>query len=176
MIPETGFDRRPQVMKDGLLVVGDAAGLVSTSPKHEGSNFAMASGVMAGEAVIEAKGKQDFTIIGLSAYKKKIDGSFINTKMEKFRDWPKFLRDNPHMLASWPSALAAAGEAMLAVDNEEQKRPGAPADLESKLLDIFNRKIGLLPFAMTAMQLRGALRAFGWGKTDKVVEYIARNW
>jgi electron transfer flavoprotein-quinone oxidoreductase len=174
MIPETGFDRKPQVMKDGLLVVGDAAGLVSTSPKHEGSNFAMASGVMAGETVLEAREKGDYTTIGLSGYSRRLGESFVHAKMEQFRDWPKFLRDNPHMLASWPSALAAAGEAMLKVDNGIG---GAKApDLESQLLDIFNRKIGLLPFAMTAIQLRGALRAFGWGKTDKVVEYIARNW
>ena len=102
---------------------------------------------------------------------RRLGESFVHKKMEQYRDWPKFLRDNPHVLASWPTALAMAGEAVLKVDNEE----GAPG-LEAQLLDIFNRRIGLLPFAPTAFQLRNALKLFGWGKTDKLMEYIARNW
>ena len=38
------------------------------------------------------------------------------------------------------------------------------------------RRIGLLPLATTGIQLRNALRTLGYGKTDKILEYLARNW
>jgi electron transfer flavoprotein-quinone oxidoreductase len=170
LIPETGYDRLPILAKDGLLLAGDAAGLVSTSPRHEGSNYAMASGVMAAETALEAREKGDFTVAVLNSYRRRLEGSFVLKDMEHFREWPGFLERNPHVFSSWPEGMSAMAEAALRVG-------GRPApETEGELWDLFQKKIGILPAAMTAFQLRNALRLFGYGKTDKVLEYLAKNW
>jgi electron transfer flavoprotein-quinone oxidoreductase len=170
LIPETGIDRMPLLAKDGLLLVGDAAGLVATSPRHEGSNYAMASGRMAGEAAAEAHAAGDYIVAGLSGYKRRLDESFVIKNMERYRDWPGFLRKNPQIFDSWPAALAEMAESALRVG-------GNPSgDMEAELWELFQRRIGLLPFGMTAMSLRNALRILGYGKSDKLMEYISRNW
>jgi electron transfer flavoprotein-quinone oxidoreductase len=168
LLPETGFNRLPLLYRDGLMLAGDSAGLISTSPRHEGTNFSMASGIFAGETAAEAKALGDFSSAALSAYRRKLDESFVMKDMERFRDWPDFLRESPHIFSSWPSAISAMAEKTLEVGN--------PVATEDQLMDLFNRRIGLLPFAMTAIKLRGALKIFGYGKSDKVLEYLARNW
>ncbi|NTU59935.1 MAG: FAD-dependent oxidoreductase, partial [Deltaproteobacteria bacterium] len=170
LIPETGYDRLPILFRDGLLLAGDAAGLVSTSPRHEGSNYAMASGVMAAETALEAHAAGDFSSAVLSGYRKKLEASFVLKNMEHYRDWPGFLEKNPHVFSSWPESLSALAESALRVG-------GAPAaEAEGEALDLFQKKIGLLPFAMTALQMRNALRILGYGKSDKLLEYLAKNW
>jgi len=105
MIPEGGFHQVPHLYADGLLVVGDAAHLVDTSFYHEGTNLAMASGVMAAETAIAAKGMADFSCSALSGYKAKLDASFVMKDLKKYRSveaWahahPKFFTDYPDML------------------------------------------------------------------------------
>ena len=170
LIPETGYDRLPILFKDGFLIAGDAAGLISTSPEHQGSNFAMASGVMAARAVLGAHADQDFSAASLARYRKLLEGSFVLKDMEHHRDWPGFVEKNPHVFSSWPGALAAMAEAALRVGG------GARSEREGEVWDLFQRRVGVLPFALTAFQLRNALRVLGYGKTDKIVEYLARNW
>ncbi|GAB4266037.1 MAG: FAD-dependent oxidoreductase [Deferrisomatales bacterium] len=170
LLPELGYDRLPLLFKDGLLVAGDAAGLVSTSPHHEGSNYAMASGVMAARAALEAHRVGSFTAATLSCYRRYLEESFVLRDMEHYRDWPGFVERNPHVFAAWPGAMSAMAEALLRVGG------GPRSERSAELWDLFQRKVGLLPFAATGLQLRNALRILGYGKTDKVLEYLARNW
>lgn len=170
LLPETGYDRLPVLFRDGLLLAGDAAGFVSTSPRHEGSNYAMASGVLAGETALEALAAGDFSSATLSSYRKRLEASFVLKNMEHYRDWPGFLEKNPHLFSSWPEALAALAESALRVGGTPE------SDREGEGLDLFQKKVGLLPFAMTAFQMRNALRILGWGKSDKLLEYVAKNW
>lgn len=170
LIPETGYDRLPLLYRDGLLLAGDAAGLVSTSPQHEGSNYAMASGRLAAQAAVEAHRAGDFSAASLARYRKLLEDSFVLKDMEHYRDWPGFVERNPHVFASWPGALSTMAEALLRVGG------GPRGDRGAELWDLFQRKVGVLPAAMTAVQLRTALRILGYGKTDKLLEYLARNW
>lgn len=170
LIPELGYDRLPLLYKDGFLLAGDAAGMVSTSPHHEGSNYAMASGVMAGKAATEAHRAQDFTGATLSCYRRFLEDSFVLKDMEHYRDWPGFLEGNPHMFSSWPGAVNDAAACLLRVGGGPRSERGL------ELWDLFQRKVGVVPFVMTGFQLRNALRMLGYGKTDKIMEYLARNW
>ena len=55
VIPEAGLAMMPQMTGDGMLVAGDAAALcLAAGIWLEGVNFAMASGIAAGEAAVEA--------------------------------------------------------------------------------------------------------------------------
>lgn len=170
LLPETGYDRLPILFRDGVLLVGDAAGLVSTSPSHEGSNYAMASGRMAGQTAVEAHRKGDFSSATLSGYRRRLEESFVLQDMAHYRAWPGFLEQNPHVFTRWPAAFAEMAEAWLRVGGGPRSERGA------EIWDLFQRRIGIWPFATTAFQMRNALRILGYGKTDKVLEYLARNW
>ena len=69
LIPELDVDRLPQVYADGVVVVGDAAGLLNPV-NREGANLSMLSGKLAAETIIEAKAKGDFSARTLSGYQK----------------------------------------------------------------------------------------------------------
>jgi electron transfer flavoprotein-quinone oxidoreductase len=85
IIPEGGYDAVPQLTHNGLLVTGDAAGLVNASMYHEGANLAMASGRMAAEAVIQAKLIGDFSRKSLSLYEKILRDSFVMADLRQYR-------------------------------------------------------------------------------------------
>ncbi len=170
LIPETGYDRMPLLVRDGLLLAGDAAGLVSTSPSHEGANYAMASGLMAARAAVAAHRAGDFSAASLACYRRFLEDSFVLRDMEHYRDWPGFLERNPHVFRRWPAAFADMLEAWLRVGG------GPRAERGAEIWDLFQRRVGLLPFAATALQARNALRVLGYGKTDRILDYLARNW
>jgi electron transfer flavoprotein-quinone oxidoreductase len=170
LIPETGYDRLPILFKGGFLIAGDAAGLISTSPRHQGSNYAMASGVIAAQAALGAHADRDFSAASLSRYRKLLEESFVLKDMEHYRDWPDFMEKNPHVFSAWPGALSAMAEAALRVGG------GPKSEREGELWELFQRRVGAVPFALTLFQLRNALRILGYGKTDRIMEYLARNW
>lgn len=85
LIPEGGYHKIPKLFTDGALVVGDAAMLVN-SVHFEGTNLAMISGKLAGETVLDAIEKNDFSAKALSNYKKKLEKSFIIKDLKAYKD------------------------------------------------------------------------------------------
>lgn len=170
LIPETGFDHMPLLTKDGFMLIGDAGGLVSTSPRHEGSNYAMASGLFAAQAALEAHAKGDFTVGGLAGYVNRLKESFVWKNMEHYRGWPDFVKKHPHVFATWPGAFGDMVRHALTVGS------GSEEAMENQLWEQFQRKIGVLPAVMTLVELRNALRILGYGRSDKLLEYVAKNW
>jgi electron transfer flavoprotein-quinone oxidoreductase len=106
MIPCDNFNRLPKLYRDGLLLVGDAAGLVNTSFFHEGVNLAMASGVFAAETILEALAKKDFSSATLSEYKNKLDKSFVMQDLRQYRGFISFLDSHRGILNEYPGLLA----------------------------------------------------------------------
>ncbi len=106
MIPEAGFRNLPQLVTDGLILVGDAAGLVNTSLFHEGTNLAMASGKAAGETVVEAKEKRDFSRATLDRYVERLRASFVFKDLERFQNAIRFVSENPRLLREYPEVFA----------------------------------------------------------------------
>lgn len=70
LIPEGGFHSIPPLSGNGWCVCGDAAQLINFVHR-EGTNLAMTSGRLAGEAIVEAKGRGDYTAASLQAYDQK---------------------------------------------------------------------------------------------------------
>ena len=67
LIPEAGLAMMPKMTADGLLVAGDAAAMcLAAGIWLEGVNFAMASGMYAGEAAAEALRAGDTSAAGLA--------------------------------------------------------------------------------------------------------------
>ena len=74
MIPKGGYKFIPELYADGVIVIGDAA--VMISGRH-GTDLAMLSGKFAGETVVQAKAKGDFTSKMLVNYQHKLNNSFF---------------------------------------------------------------------------------------------------
>lgn len=120
LIPETGFNRLPQVYADGVVVVGDAAGLVNPL-NREGANLAMHSGRLAARAIVEAKARDDFSAASLSRYRELLDESVVMKDLHKIRHVTDFAHARPHLLSEYPRALAEAAHEYLTVDDVSKK-------------------------------------------------------
>lgn len=127
LIPEGGFNSVPPLSGAGWVVCGDAAQLVNFVHR-EGTNLAMTSGRLAGEAIIEAKQRGDFSAATMSIYDQKIRSSFVMKDLKKYKGMHKLLRDeDPNLLFNkLPRAVNEAAFNMLKIDGvtkaEKQKQ------------------------------------------------------
>src|SRR6266542_3751929 len=76
LIPEGGAAAMPPLYTDGMLVVGDAAGM-SNAIYREGSNLALASAKIAAQTCVEAHKAGDFSSKTLARYAERLDTSFV---------------------------------------------------------------------------------------------------
>lgn len=102
MIPEDGYDNLPKLYKSGLIMAGDCAALINPSLYHEGTNLAMASGILAGETILEAKKINDFSEKSLSQYQKKLEESFVLKDLKHFRKFLSFITNNRQFIDDYP--------------------------------------------------------------------------
>ncbi|HLE97591.1 MAG TPA: FAD-dependent oxidoreductase [Candidatus Thermoplasmatota archaeon] len=96
LIPEGGLHCVPQLYGDGWLVVGDAAGFVySNGLVIHGMNYAVRSGILAAEAVLEAKtAGAPGAKSQLWRYADKVERSFILQDLKKFDGMHEFVWDD----------------------------------------------------------------------------------
>lgn len=114
-IPEGGWRAMPKLYGDGVLVAGDAAMMVN-GLHREGSNLAMTAGRLAGETVVEAKRRGDFTARTLSLYAAKLEESFVLKDLRKYRDLPELAERRPDLFGTFAELLNLAAHEMLTVD------------------------------------------------------------
>jgi electron transfer flavoprotein-quinone oxidoreductase len=117
LIPEGGFNTIPELFGDGWVVVGDAAQL-NNAIHREGSNLAMTSGRLAGEAIFQVKSRRDpMTKQNLALYKKFLDDSFVMKDLKKYKDMPALLHTQAqNFFLTYPTLVSKAMENFLRVD------------------------------------------------------------
>ncbi len=117
LIPEGGFKAIPQLYGDGWVVIGDAAQL-NNAIHREGSNLAMTSGRLAGEAIFQVKSRRDpMTSANLSLYKRMIDESFVMKDLKKYKDMPALLHtQSRNFFLTYPQLVSKAMENFVRVD------------------------------------------------------------
>ncbi len=117
LIPEGGYKAIPQLYGDGWMVVGDAAQL-NNAIHREGSNLAMASGMLAGEAIFQVKSRRDpATAANLALYKKMIDDSFVMKDLKKYKDMPALLHtQSRNFFLTYPQLVSKAMQTFVRVD------------------------------------------------------------
>jgi len=99
VIPEAS---RTGLFTDGLLVVGDAAGLlVNSGITLRGMDMAIASGMAAAEASKHALEKQDFSKKSLSHYEHLLKNDFVLADIHTFKRSPAFLQ-NTRLYSLYP--------------------------------------------------------------------------
>jgi electron transfer flavoprotein-quinone oxidoreductase len=124
LIPEGGYDTMPELATDGMLVAGDAAALcLAAGVWLEGVNFAIGSGMAAGEVGHEALAAGDLSATRLSAYRRKLESSFVLADHKKLRRMPELLMSE-RMQQLYPKLACDLMERLFTVDNPRPK-PGA---------------------------------------------------
>lgn len=146
LIPEGGLKSMPPLASDGFLVAGDAAQM--TNPAYrEGSNLAMTSGKLAGETVIEAKAKNDFSKAALSVYIQKLKTSYVLKDLTEVKDLEDSVENSPGFLDFYPKLACDLAHLRFSADGQPK------ADHLKKALTLI-RKRGLVRIARDLWPLR----------------------
>jgi len=148
LIPEGGIRSMPPLAADGFLIAGDAAQM--TNPAfREGSNLAMTSGKLAGETVIEAKAKNDFSRAALSAYVKKLQDSYVLKDMEETMYLEEAVEKSPGFLEFYPKLACDLAHMRFSADGQPKN------DHLKKALGLVKKR-GFLRMARDLWPLRKA--------------------
>jgi len=116
MIPEGGYPDLPRPGIPGLLLAGDAAGLVlNTGITIRGMDLAMASGVLAARAIVEAKEAGEDRSGALARYERALSGSFVVEEMKAHRRAPEVLSIG-RLYQKYPSEVVRLARDVLSVD------------------------------------------------------------
>jgi len=122
LLPEGGLKAMPRLYGDGILLVGDAAGLVySTGLVLEGMNFAIASGFAAAEAVKKARQAGDFSRKSLAYYETLLNGSFVLKDIKNFRHTTGFLAES-RLYELYPALACGTAHRLFHADGQPRKR------------------------------------------------------
>ena len=120
LIPEGGFKSMPPLAKNGFLVAGDAAQMVNAAFR-EGSDLAMTAGMLAGETVLEAKKKGDFSEASLSAYVDKLKASYVLPDLKEVKDLEEAVESSEGFLEFYPKLVCDLAHMRFSADGEPKK-------------------------------------------------------
>ena len=92
LVAEGGLHMIGEIVTDGMVVVGDAAGLtLNTGLTVRGMDLAAGSAVAAAEAIGEALDRKDTSKAGLAGYREKLFASYVGQDMKTYAKAPSFL-------------------------------------------------------------------------------------
>lgn len=151
MIPEPGYKNLPQFAGNGLLLVGDSAGLINPSLYREGSNMAMASGVMAAETILEARAKADFSEAGLNGYVKRLKGSFVLKDIKRYGDVPLKLSKTPYLFREYSDAMIELMQGHFTISDMSKK------EMHKEAWKVFSGKVSLWRLLRDMYRIRRAI-------------------
>ena len=123
LIPEGGHRHLPELVGDGILVAGDAAGMcLAAGIWLEGINFAIGAGMYAGRAAAAAIDAGDVSRRGLAGYRTALERSFVLADHRKLRDVPGLVLSD-RMQRAYPGLVCDFAQSVFQVDNPRPK-PG----------------------------------------------------
>jgi len=121
LITEGGIRIKSKLYTDGMLLVGDAAGLgLNMLVTVRGMEYAMASGVFAGRTIKKAKEKNDFSASSLAYYEQLLNESFIMKEMNSFKSSLSIL-ENERLFSKYPQAISDLFEKVMRIDEHPKE-------------------------------------------------------
>jgi electron transfer flavoprotein-quinone oxidoreductase len=115
LVPEAGLGMAPKLFGDGILVAGDAAGLVlNLGYLVRGMDLAIASGEAAALAVEQARAAGDYSRSKLSVYQGLLQSGVLRD-MEQYRRAPGFL-EHRRIYQLYPELAAGLASELFTVD------------------------------------------------------------
>lgn len=137
MVPEGGLAMVPELVGDGVMIVGDAAGFcLNLGFTVRGMDLAIASAEAAAHAAIVAKARQDFSARTLAEYKSELEKGGVMRDMQHFRKMPA-LMENPRLFTQYPRMVADIMSDMFTIDG----RPNQPM---RKMILSHAKQVGLM--------------------------------
>jgi len=151
LIPETGYDRMPKLSAAGVMVVGDAAGMVD-AVHREGTNLAMTAGKMAATTAIAAHQASDFSAGFLKQYRKGLEASFVLKDMKQYRRMTDFLDSSPHFMGTYANFLNDAALRYFTAHGMPKR------DMEKQIVGLLQERRSFFGMAQDMLKLLRAMR------------------
>lgn len=108
--------------KPGLVVCGEAANLLMNAGKAiQGMDYAMRSGILAADAITDAKKNNDFGEASMKKYEDRLKDSYIMQDINNFQDAVHLLHD-PVMTQKMPNLICDFGRNFFSIKNEPTKK------------------------------------------------------
>lgn len=105
LVAEGGLAMLGEVVSDGMVVVGDAAGLtINSGLTVRGMDLAIGSAVVASDAIHEALEAEDTSAAGLAGYRSRLMSSFVGRDLTTYAKAPAFL-ERPRMYREYGRVL-----------------------------------------------------------------------
>jgi electron transfer flavoprotein-quinone oxidoreductase len=107
---------------DGVLLTGEAGHLLLNAGRAiQGMDYAMHSGILAAEAVLQAREDDDFSASSLARYEQALKSSYVWSDMTSFQGAVELLHD-PAIRNAVPDLLCEFGREFFTIDNEPTAR------------------------------------------------------
>jgi electron transfer flavoprotein-quinone oxidoreductase len=122
VVPEGGLGMLPKLADDGVMLVGDAAGLcLNVGYTIRGMDMAVASAEAAALTVLEARKTGDYSEAGLAGYRRRLEEGFVLKDMNLYKRLPAFLEGNPRLFTQYPELVAGIMRDLFVIDGEPQR-------------------------------------------------------
>jgi electron transfer flavoprotein-quinone oxidoreductase len=138
LIPEGGYPSIPRLVDKGVLAVGDAA-MLCLYP--EGTNMALASGILAGRALARAKKADDFSSNMLEHYRLLMEQSYVLEEHRRKSNFNRIMREGGRFFEDYPELLSAIARELLVVDGVTKRLK------HEKARKMIREKVGYLRLA-----------------------------
>ena len=133
-IPEGGYYSVPERLHgDGLLIAGDAAGLVNVATL-KGIHYAIQSGIYAAQTIFQALKAGDTSAASLASYDQLLRGSYVFEDLHRTRNMRLAFKSGFWLggikagLMSLTGGAFPGGRVAVKADADEQRRPAPAAE------------------------------------------------
>lgn len=151
LVPEGGKKALPALVKDGVLLAGDAAGFVmNLGFTVRGMDLAVESGRLAAETVVGARSSGDFSRASLSRYETLLNESFVMRDMNQYQNVPGFMASSHRLYDDYSQMADSLLAQLYVVDGSRQD------DILTKAARAA-AKVGLVNLAFDGIRGLGAL-------------------
>lgn len=121
LVAEGGLDMVGDLVADGLVVVGDAAGLtINSGLTVRGMDLAIGSAIAASDAIGQAVEAHDTSRAALSDYRTRLEDSFVMRDMRTYRRAPAFL-ERPRMYRQYGELAAGVFHDVFSLDTSPRQ-------------------------------------------------------
>ncbi len=122
LVPEGGYHMLSRLYDDGVLVVGDAAGFVFVNGLViQGINYAITSGILAADTIIEARTVGEFTKRTLCKYEEKLKQSYVLKDLKNFKNVTKIAK-NPRLYNEYARIVTGMFKDMMTETGEPKQK------------------------------------------------------
>lgn len=150
LVPEGGYTMISQLYRDGVLVVGDAAGFViNLGYLVRGMDLAVESARLAAATILTAKEKGDFSANALAAYQAALEESFVMKDLQLHKKAPHFM-ENRRMFEEYPLLADEILRSLFVVNETSDKK------IMSKVMPKL-KKVGLIRLVRDGKQALSSL-------------------